>query len=72
MKKEDLTKFFFGFGDINTMTYFSNSLGRASYQYETIFNSKEADLSSGVYFCKLTFECTAKHNVQIKKMTLLK
>ena len=38
MKKEDLAKFFFGFGDINTMTYFSHSLGRASYSYETIFN----------------------------------
>ena len=39
MKKEDLAKFFFGFGDINTMTYFSHSLGRDSYSYETIFNS---------------------------------
>jgi len=38
MKKEDLAKFFFGFGDINTMTYFSHSLTTNSNSYETIFN----------------------------------
>lgn len=38
MDKHGLAKVFFGFGDINTMTYFSHSLGRNSYLYDTVFN----------------------------------
>ena len=54
MSKEDLTKFFFGFGDINTMTYFSHSFNpvTGSQNYYTDFESVKSGYINSINFSK--------------------